>query len=61
MLKDANDANKANNMHSSYTRWVLTALMINYQRLCRSVCISVTCTMLAPEQLNAELFRFSTC
>lgn len=26
-----------------------------------SVCISLTCTMLAPEQLNVELFRFSTC
>jgi len=58
MLKDANNANS---MHSSYTGRATTASVINYCLPYHSLCFSLTCTMLTPEQLTVELFWFSMC
>ena len=57
MLKDTHNAN---NVHNSYTGWATTVSIINYQLPRHSVCVNLMRTMLAPEQLNVELFRFST-
>jgi len=61
MLKDINNA--ANNMHNSYTGRATTApdSVMNYQLPGLTVCVSLTCTALEPEQLDVKLFRFSTC
>ena len=56
MLKDANDAKNANDMHNSYyTGRAMTALIINYHVTRHSVCVRLTRTMLTPEQLILEL------
>jgi len=49
MLKDANNA------HNSYTGRARTTSIINYCLLCRSVCASLTRTVLTPKQLTIEL------
>ena len=61
MLKDANDADNANNTHNSDTGRATTASIINYRVARRFVCVSVTRTTLTAEQLIVAMFRFSTC